>query len=146
MSRHTLHHPQYFETLREEERLHMRGMNDHVHNNLRKLTIRGLLYKKYRQMSERGEFKLELRSRRLSAVQGPCRLTSNCISCGIGLRDLELSPQPWNNSPRFHLHVPHLSNFSYCTHFKDHSKLLLSKEWLVKIDSQSSTPYLIVRL
>ena len=28
---------------------------------------------------------------------------------------------------------------------KDHTKLLLTKEWLVKNDSESSTPYLFVR-
>ncbi len=28
--------------------------------------------------------------------------------------------------------------------FQDHAKLLLTKEWLVKVDSESSTPYLLV--
>ena len=28
---------------------------------------------------------------------------------------------------------------------QDHSKLLLSKEWLVKIDSDNSVPYMLVR-
>jgi hypothetical protein len=39
-------------------------------------------------------------------------------------------------------HLLPLSNPQYL--IQDHSQLLLSREWLVKVDSQTSTPYLFV--